>query len=142
MATITFTDSGGAVTFSNGKSGPGSRFSMWTPDIVRVSDRRYGLGTGIAYEYLFREDFVAKFTIEHIPLSQLENAARFKRWALQGNTFTVNTQDKSSRTYTCRLMEGATLELQMTDRVFLEYSLDVAVMSASSPTVFLKCEYL
>jgi hypothetical protein len=142
MATITFTDGTGAVTFSNDKAGPGSRFSMWTPDIVRVADRRTALGTGVSYEYLFREDFVASFTIEHIPLSQLENAVRFKRWALQGNTFSVNTQDKQSRTYTCRLMEGAQLELAITDRTFVEYSLDIVVSSASSPKVFLKCEYV
>lgn len=141
MATITFTDSGGAVTFSNGLSGAGSRFANWTPDIRREADRRFALGSGVAYEYLFREDFTATFAIEHIQLSQLENAVRFKRWALQGNTFTVNTQDKQNRSYLCRLAPETDLQITMEDRTLIEYSLSVSVVSAGTPTVFLKCEY-
>jgi hypothetical protein len=142
MATITFTDGTGAVTLSNGKAGPGSRFSQWTPSIDRIADRRFALGTGIAYEYLFREDFTASFQIEHLPLTQLANVSRFMRWALQGNTFTVNTQDKTNKTYTCRLRPETMPTLTMTDRVVLEYTLDLSVISAASPTVFLACEYL
>lgn len=141
MATITFTDSIGAVTLSNDKAGPGSRFSQWTPSIDRIADRRFALGTGIAYEYLFREDFTASFQIEHLPLAQLANAARFTRWALQGNTFTVNTQDKTNKSYLCRMRPDSVPTLTMTDRVALEYTLDVSVVSASSPKVFLACEY-
>jgi hypothetical protein len=141
MATITFTDGTGAVTLSNGKDGPGSRFSQWTPSIDRIADRRFALGTGIAYEYLFREDFTATFQIEHLPLSELQDASRFTRWALQGNTFTVNTQDKTNKVYVCRLRPDTVPSLTMTDRVLLEYTLDLSVISASSPTVFLACEY-
>jgi hypothetical protein len=142
MASITFTDSAGAVTLSNGRSGPGNRFSGWTPTVSRVADRRFALGTGIAYEYLFREDFLASFSIDGLPATQLENVSRFVRYAQQGNTFTVNTTDNSARVYTCRLAEGAEVDLSMTDPTFVEYRMDVTVSNASSPKVFMVCEYL
>jgi hypothetical protein len=142
MASITFTDSVGAVTLSNGRTAPGNRFSGWTPTVSRVADRRFALGTGVPYEYLFREDFLASFSIEGLPATQLENVARFTRHAQQGNTFTVNTTDNSSRTYTCILAEGADVGLSMTDPTFVEYRMEVTVSNASSPKVFMVCEYL
>lgn len=142
MASITFTDSTGAATLTNGRSGPGSRFSNWVPTVRRVADRRFALGTGIAYEYLFREDFAATFAIEGIPAADLEVVARFTRYAQQGNTFTVNTTDNANRVYTCRMAEDATFDLSMSDATFLEYTLTVSVYNASSPKVFMRCEYL
>jgi hypothetical protein len=141
MGTITFTDTDGAVTFSNGTTGPMSRFSEWTPDVIRVSDSQVALGTGVTYEYLFRQDFAARFRIEHIPLAQILNYHRFKRWALAGNTFTVNTLDKSNRSYLCRIFPGSDLELEMEDRVLLEYSLEVYVISAENSPAPMRCEY-
>jgi hypothetical protein len=142
MSSITFTDSAGAVTLSNGRAAPGNRFSSWTPTVFRVADRRFALGTGVAYEYLFREDFLAAFSLDGLPATQLENVARFTRYAQQGNTFTVNTADNSSRSYTCRLAEGTDIAVSMTDPTFVEYRMDVTVSNASSPKVFMVCEYL
>jgi hypothetical protein len=142
MASITFTDSVGAVTLTNGRAAPGDRFASWTPTVFRVADRRFALGTGIAYEYLFRQDFLASFSIDGLPATQLENVSRFVRHAQQGNTFSVNTGDNSARTYTCRLAEGAEIALAMTDPTFVEYRMDVTVSNASSPKVFMPCEYL
>jgi len=142
MASITFTDGGGAVTLTNGLTGPGNRFANWTPTIFRVTDRRTALGTGVHYEFVYREDYVAAFSMTQMPATQLEAVARFTKWAEAGNTFTVNTTDNSSRTYTCRLADGATVNVSMTDPVFCEYTVEVTVSSASSPKVFLTCEYL
>jgi hypothetical protein len=142
MATITFTDAGGAVTLSNQKFGPGNRFSNWTPDIVRVSDTKIGVGTGIRYEYLFRQDYVASFDIEYVPVAELEKVARFKAWALAGNTFNVNTQDKANRVHTCRLSPQGDITVKMQDRSMLEYTVSVDVVSAASPQVFLTCLYV
>jgi hypothetical protein len=141
MATITFTDGAGAATFSNGTTGPMSRFTEWTPDVSRISDSAVALGSGITYEYLFRQDYGARFRLEHIPLAQISNYHRFKRHALSGATFTVNTQDKSNRSYLCRIAPGADLELEMEDRVLLEYSLEVAVISAEVTPAPMLCEY-
>lgn len=142
MASITFTDGTGAVTLTNGQSGPGNRFREWTPTINRVADRRYALGTGVAYEYLFREDSLASFAIEGLPATQMENVARFTRWALAGNTFTVNTTDNNNRVYTCRIAEGSSVEVSQSDPTFFEYTMRVTVANAQSPVVFMTVEYL
>lgn len=142
MATITFTDSGGAVSISNGRTAPGNRLSEWTPTVNKVADRRFALGTGIAYEYVFREDFLASFTLEGLPATELEKVSRLVRHAQAGNTFVINTMDNSARTYTVRLAEGNDIALTMTDRTFLEYSLSMSVSNANSPKVFMTVEYL
>ena len=141
MATITFTDGTGAVTLSNTLSTAASRFSQWVPDVERISDRKVALGTGVTYEYLYRQDYTASFAIEHIPLTELSKVARFKAWALAGNTFNVNTQDKTNATYLCRIKPGTVPQLEMEDRTLLEYRLSVEVISAASPQVFLACSY-
>jgi uncharacterized protein YqfB (UPF0267 family) len=141
MATITFTDGTGSVTFSNGTTGPMSRFSEWTPDVQRISDSQVGLGNGVTYEYLFRQDFGARFRMERIPLSQITNYHRFKRHALAGSTFTVNTEDKSNRSYVCRIAPGADITLEMEDRVLLEYAVEIDVISAETVPAAMLCEY-
>lgn len=141
MATITFTDGVGSVTLTNGKAGPGSRFSNWTPGIDRVGDRKTGLGTGITYEYLFRQDYTAAFAIEHIPVAALDLVVRFIAWAMAGNTFTLNTGDVAARTHVCRIRPDTTPEVAMEDRALLEYRLNVSVISAASPPEFLACIY-
>lgn len=141
MATITFTDGTGAVTLTNGLPGAGSRFSQWVPDIDRVADRKVAVGTGVTYEYLYRQDYVASFIIEHIPLTELSDVARFKAWALAGNTFNVNTEDKNNASYSCRIRPGTIPQLEIEDRTTLEYRLSVEVISAASPQVLLACSY-
>lgn len=142
MASITFTDGTGAVTLSNGRTGVGARFSQWTPTINRVADRRFALGTGVAYEYLFREDSLVSFTLDGLPATQLENVARFTKYIQAGGTVTLNTTDNSNRTYQARLAEGSDVQVTMTDTTFIEYSLRVTMANADSPVVFMVCEYL
>jgi len=142
MATITFTDSAGAVSISNGHAAPGNRFSDWTPTLNKVADRRFALGTGIAFEYVFREDFLASFSLAGLPATELEKVSRLVRYAQAGNTFVLNTMDNSTRTYTVRLAEGAEMQLTMTDPTFVEYTLQMTVANASSPKVFMTVEYL
>jgi hypothetical protein len=141
MATITFTDAQGAATLSNGLTGPASRFSEWTPDVDRIGDRRVSLGTGVTHEFLYRQDFVATFAIDHLPLTALPTAARFKAHAMRGETFSVNTQDMANRAYLCRLRPATEPEITMTDRTLLEYRLSVEVISADAPPVLLECRY-
>jgi hypothetical protein len=142
MATITFTDAAGAASISNGRSAPGNRLSSWTPTMNKVADRRFALGSGIAFEYVFREDFLASFTLEGLPATELEKVSRLVRHAQAGNTFVINTMDNSARSYTVRLAEGSDIEVSMTDRTFLEYSLSMSVANANSPKVFMTVEYL
>lgn len=142
MATITFTDSVGAVSISNGHAAPGNRLSDWTPTLNKVADRRFALGTGIAFEYVFREDFLASFSLIGLPATELEKVSRLVRYAQAGNTFVINTMDNSARSYTVRLAEGGAIDLTMTDPTFLEYTLQMTVANASSPKVFMTVEYL
>jgi hypothetical protein len=142
MATITFTDSVGAATIANQAAAPGNRLSNWTPTLNKVADRRFALGTGIAFEYVFREDFLASFTLEGLPATELEKVSRLVRHAQAGNTFVINTMDNSARSYTVRMAEGSEIDVSMTDRTFCEYSLSMTVANANSPKVFMTVEYL
>ena len=142
MATITFTDSVGAVSISNEHAAPGNRLSDWTPTLNKVADRRFALGTGIAFEYVFREDFLASFSLVGLPATELEKVSRLVRYSQAGNTFVINTMDNSARSYTVRLAEGGAIDLTMTDSTFLEYTLQMTVANASSPKVFMTVEYL
>jgi hypothetical protein len=142
MATITFTDSAGAVTISNQVAAPGNRLSSWTPTVNKVADRRFALGTGVAFEYVFREDFLASFTLDGLPATELEKVSRLVRHAQAGNTFVINTMDNAARSYTVRMAEGSDITVTMTNATFLDYSVSMTVANANSPKVFMTVEYL
>lgn len=141
MGYIDFTDGTGAAQITNGLTLEGRRFSNWVPDVVRVSDRRTVLGTGRMYEYIYRQDYVASFEIEHLTATALNTVMRWKAHAMKGCEFTVYTEDDSSRFYVCRLRPDTEPSIALADRNNLEYTLSVQVMSASDPTVPLQCLY-
>lgn len=141
MGYIDFTDENGNAQVTNGLTAPGRRFANWTPDTVRIADRRTALGSGITYEYLYRQDYVASFQINNIPVTSLPTVIRWKNWAMKGCGFTVVTEDTQSRTYQCYLRPGTEPEIEMSDSTTLEYSLTVEVMSAERPPELLECTY-
>jgi hypothetical protein len=141
MGYIEFTDEIGEVTLSNGKDRPARRFSSWTPDVNRVADRRVALGTGITYEYLYRIDYYASFSIEHFPAASLVSFIRFKEWAMRGCEFYVYTEDDADRFYRCRIRPGSEPTAQFSERSFLEYEINIEVMSAETPPAYLACLY-
>jgi hypothetical protein len=141
MGYIDFTDTTGNAQVTNGLTLPGRRFTNWTPDTLRISDRRTALGSGVTYEYVYRQDYVASFQIEHIPVTSLPTVIRWKNWALQGCEFLVYTEDTQNRFYICRLVPDTTPTIEMSDREALEYTLSLEVMSADLPPVLLECTY-
>jgi hypothetical protein len=141
MGYIDFTDETGNTQVTNGLTLPGRRFTSWTPDTIRIADRRTALGSGITYEYLYRQDYAASFQIEHIPVTALPTVIRWKNWAMKGCEFWVYTEDTQSRFYLCRLRQDTTPTIEMSDREALEYTLSLEVVSAVSPPELLECTY-
>jgi hypothetical protein len=141
MGYITWTDETGSATLSNLKTKPGRRFSSWVADVDRVGDRKPALGTGIVHEFLYRTDYTAKFSIEHLPATQQALMIRFKNWAMAGCLFQVYTEDAADRVYTCRLRPSAELGITMSNAGMLEYTMVLEVISAADPVEPLLCHY-
>ncbi len=95
MATITFTDGTGAATLDNSttgiSTGVGSRFADWTPFQRPIGPRVPALGTGRPYQFRFRTDYGASFTMTDIPNTSMATMLRCQEWLLRGEAVTVNT---------------------------------------------------
>jgi hypothetical protein len=141
MGYLEWTDGDGSATLTNGKPKPARRFTSWTPDVVRIVDRRTALGTGKFYEFLYRQDYTAKFRIDHIPASQQATFLRFKEFAMQGCAFYVKTEDIEERAHLCRVRPDTDITFELSNSQTLEYSLSMEVMSATEPPNPLECIY-
>jgi hypothetical protein len=141
MGYMDFTDSAGNAQVTNGLTLEGRRFANWVPDVVRVADRRTVLGTGKFYEYIYRQDYVARFQIEHLTAADMAVVMRWKSHAMKGCDFVVDTEDSGGRVYTCRLRPDTEPTIELVDRTTIEYTLSVEVMSADEPAVPLECLY-
>lgn len=146
MATIAFTDGTGAVTLDNGttsiSSGVGSRFSDWTPFQKPIGPRVPALGTGRPYQFRFRTDYGASFSLTDIPNTKMSDMLRCQEWLLRGESVTVNTGDASSRSYTtCYLAPDGDVSITLQDKNLLLYSMSfVLINGAASPSAML-CIY-
>ncbi len=146
MATITFTDGTGAVTLDNGttgiSTGVGSRFSDWSPFQRPIGPRVTALGTGRPYQFRFRTDFGASFSLTDIPNTKMSDMLRCQEWLLRGEVVTVNTGDASSRSYaTCYLAPEGDVSITLQDKNLLLYSMSfVLINGAASPSAML-CIY-
>lgn len=146
MATITFTDGTGAVTLDNGttsmSSGVGSRFTDWTPFQRPIGPRVPALGTGRPYQFRFRTDYGASFTLTDIPNTKMSDMLRCQEWLLRGESVAVNTGDAASRSYaTCYLAPDGDITITLQDRNVLLYSMSfVLINGAASPSAML-CVY-
>jgi len=130
-SSIAFTDGTGTVTLDNGMPAPGDRFRGWQNLADAPNDgsnvTRVALGTGATYQWNFRQDYGAKFTLAYIPNSKQDDLDRFRRWAYSGGSFTVDTGDSSGRSYTCTLWPGSTVDLSPPDAKDLRLTLTVSV---------------
>lgn len=146
MATITFTDGTGAVTLDNGttgmSNGVGSRFADWTPFQKPIGPRVPALGTGRPYQFRFRTDFGASFSITDIPNTKMSDMLRCQEWLLRGESVAVNTGDNASRAYaTCYLAPDGDVTITLQDKNLLLYSMSfVLINGAASPSAML-CIY-
>lgn len=133
MATsIAFTDGVGAASLTNGRPVPADRFSGWTAGRSAAADRAMALGTGAISEFVFREDYTAALSLPGIPASSLAVLLRFKRWAEAGGSFTLNTGDSSSNSYTATLMPGTEVTVEREGTEFAEYRLRLVARNASA----------
>lgn len=151
MASISFTDGTGPVTLDNGTTaiatptgtnGPGSRFADWMPFQRPIGPAVTALGTGQRYQYAFRTDFGASFTMTDIPNTKMSDMLRCQAWLLGGGTVSVATGDSSGRTYaTCCLAPDGDVGITLQDKNVLLYSMSFVLINVASPPVAMICEY-
>ncbi len=122
MSSIAFND-GAAATLESPAPDPLKRFAGWTPDVVDVGVQETALGTGLPYQFVFRTDYVVGFDVPYLTQAEIAVALRLIRHLMGGGTCTVDTDDLSGNSYTCRLREGAKPNLTLVDRAMMEYTL-------------------
>jgi hypothetical protein len=148
MATITFTDGTGAVTLDNGTTGislgVGSRFSDWTPFQRPIGPRVPALGTGRPFQFRFRTDYGASFSLTDIPNTKMSDMLRCQEWLLRGEAVAVNTGDSGSpaRSYaTCYLAPDGDVSITLQDKNLLLYSMSFVLINGASSPVAMLCIY-
>jgi len=136
MATITFTDGTGAVTLDNATTsvslGVGSRFADWTPFQKPIGPRVPALGTGVPYQFRFRTDYGASFSMTDIPNTKMSDMLRCQEWLLRGNSVTVNTGDNAARSYTAYLAPDGDVSITLQDKNVLLYSMSFTLINGSA----------
>lgn len=142
MASIQFTDSGGAVTLQSAWPAPANRFASWLPFARPIGEGAHELGTGKRHQFRHRTDYGAEFEIRGVANTDVDLALRLEAHLTSGGTVQVNTGDASSRVYmTCCLAPDGAFELSGPDPVTLEYTVRVTLLNiVASPSAML-CEY-
>jgi hypothetical protein len=144
MASITFND-GTSATLDNGTTlisdGVGSRFADWTPSTRPIGPAVTALGTGARYQYAFRTDYGASFSMTDIPNTSMATMLRLQAHLLGGGTCTVTVADGTNGPYTCCLAPDGDVSIALQDKNVLLYSMSFSVINiASSPSAML-CQY-
>lgn len=145
MASITFND-GTSTTLDNGTTGisdgVGSRFSDWVPFQRPVGPAVTALGTGARYQYAFRTDFGASFSMLDIPNTSMSVMLRLQAHLLGGGTVSVATGDSALRTYTtCCLAPEGDVTIALQDKALLLYSMSFVLINIASTPAAMICEY-
>jgi len=143
VASIQFTDGGGAVTLTNGMPAPADRFSSWEPLVTEIGAFAHRLGSGTRNSFVFRTDFGARFELRNLPASKLSDAIRCLRWLQDGGTVALNTGDAAGRSYpTCTLAPESTPELRYTpDGPIPQWTLALAVIRTDATPAPMICQY-
>jgi hypothetical protein len=128
-----------SITLQSPVPAPGNRFLSWRPKANPIGPRHAALGSGQPYKVKLRDEQQASFIITNLRPSDLDTVLQFQDWAEQGGVFTVNTQDASSRSYTCYLAPETTVEIQGPDQDY-EYSMSLTVIN-SAQTGRMLCVY-
>jgi hypothetical protein len=136
MATISFVDSVGAVSFSNVKPRPANRFGNWTPDVEVIGPTATGLGTGDLHVFEFRSDYLVALEIAAIPGSEYEKMLRLKRHLEKSGEVTLEDEMLPplilERFTTCKLAPDTKPQISFSDRTCLEYTFSVVLRSGTS----------
>lgn len=140
MATIVFNDGGGSVTLDNGTtsigSGGGSRFADWVPFQRPIGPRVPALGTGRPYQFAFRTDYGASFSMTDIPNTKMSDMLRCQAWLLNGGAVTVNTGDNATRSYTtCYLAPDGDITITLQDKNVLLYAMSFVLINSAAASM-------
>jgi hypothetical protein len=146
MASISFTDDVGSVTLDNGTTavsdGLGSRFADWTPFQKPIGPATTALGTGMRYQFAFRTDYGASFTMNEIPNTKMDDMLRCQAWLLGGGTVEVDTEDSNNNVYdTCCLAPGGDVSIALQDKALLLYSMTFVLINVDASPSAMICEY-
>lgn len=144
MAYLQYDPGSGAVTFDNGlrstASGLASRFRGWTPTATPVGPTAIGLGTGRRFQFSFRTDYGASFSMEEIPNTSMAAMLALQAHLRRGGTVQVYTEDASSRAYTnCNLAPDGDVTIELTDPTALLYTMSFTLINLAGTAMI--CEY-
>lgn len=125
MASISWVDSLGVGLLSNQKSGPAANFFSWSPDIVPIGPSRVGLGTGLTYQFSFRDDDIVSFEMRYIPGSQMSLMRRLKAHLMKGGAVSLNSSNiLVDTTYgVCCIAPGEVPKISPPDAILQEYTM-------------------
>lgn len=134
MPSISFLDSTGFATLTNGKAVP--RVNAWTPKRVPVGPRATGLGTGRIHLFEFRTDDLVSFSLDNIPGTDanMQIMLRLQGHLLRGGLVTLSAGRTAYADHwgTCSLAPDTEPEIEFSDRDALEYSF-VVTLRTSGP---------
>lgn len=145
MGRVIFTDAIGSATLDNGLGvageGLAARFRGWTPFQRPIGPAKTALGTGARYQFAFRTDYGAAFSVAEIPETTVPVALRLMAHLLNGGTVRVETEDAQNRIYTsCGLAPDAEPTLELADPGHRLYRLALALINLGTAAPLL-CEY-
>jgi len=144
MASITFND-GTSATLDNGTtgiaSGYGSRFADWVPFTRPVGPAVTALGTGLRYQYAFRTDYGASFSMTDIPNTSMSVMLRLQAHLIGGGTCTVTVDDGPNGPYTCCLAPDGDVSISLQDKGLLLYSMSFTLINAAASPTAMLCQY-
>lgn len=127
---ISWVDSTGPATLSNGKPIPATRFGNWTPRRVPVGPAKTRLGSGRLDRFEFRRDDLFSFEIAAIPgtAANLELALRLQYHLLNGGVVMLTSTRPLSDTFLAySLAENTEPEIDFSDRNMYEYTFSVTL---------------
>lgn len=129
---ISWVDDIGAASLSNGKAGPGSRFSDWVVNKKPFGPSATAPGTGDVHTFEFRLDLTASFSVNAIPESSFDLLIRLQFHLLAGGSVEIDSDREMADAFaTAYLAPEAGVEIQQTDPVTREYTLTTVVRAAA-----------
>lgn len=126
---ITWNDSLGTASFSNGLPVPGDRFCAWVPMAPIIGAEAEALGTGEGFMFEFRADSGMSFEIREIAQDNVANALRLIRHLNRYGEVTVTTGDAVGNQYACKKWKGADPSLSAADPKTLKRTLKLTLKS-------------
>lgn len=146
VTSITFTDSDGAATLTNGKPYPANRFDNWTMAPIFRGDRKHRQSDLTPTAFSTTRLTSASFQLSKIPsrtmsaLRLLTIADRLIAHLLNAGSCTVNTGDTDTSSYSgLYLLPGFEPTITLADNNQLEYTLTLALFSPAGTRLI--CNY-